>query len=205
MPGSLDDVVTNLRRAIEALDAAEVPSDLREVAFGRVFDLLAGSMDRAGTGEPASTGPVRLGEFSAPARPAAAISERSASIARELELEGEMIERLFDEHGPDELQFIGTLERFGTTKQSMVESVAILLCAARSAGGYDPDGRTPDAVIRAEIERHGLYDVTNYSKHTKRLRQLANPNGSGRSTTYKLKYEGRIRARELARTSLGLS
>lgn len=195
------ELVSNLKAAIAALDAAGVPSDLREVAFGRAFDVLSGPErpQRQATAMPsADVGTTAIAADTSP-------PHRFAAIAKELEVEPDLVERLFDEHGEDELQFVGSLQRLGSTKQAMVDGIAVLLCAARAAGGYDPDGRTSDAVIRAEVERHGLYDVTNYSKHTKNLRQLANANGSGRSTTYKLKYEGRVRARELARLLLGLS
>lgn len=196
-----EDLVSNLKAAVAALNDADVPSDLREVAFGRAFDVISG-LERPqphATDMPSAVSRIRAVAEDAP------LQHRFLAIAKELEVDQHLVERLFDEHGENELQFVGSLQRLGSTKQAMVDGIAVLLCAARAAGGYDPDGRTSDAAIRAEVERHGLYDVTNYSKHTKNLRQLANANGSGRSTTYKLKYEGRVRARELARLVLGLS
>lgn len=95
---------------------------------------------------------------------------------------------------------MGDLEKLGSSKQAKVEKIAVLLCAARQAAGFDADGRTSDEVVRAEIERHGLYDVTNYSKHVKALRSLTNANGSGKATTYKIKYEGRVAARQIAKS-----
>lgn len=199
-----DELVSQLKATVAALDAADVPAPLREVAFGRAFDVISGAAKRADRVPDDSSGPATPGAGATPGSEPPAVHS-FAGIAKELDLETELVERLFDEHGEGELQFVGTLERFGPTKQAMVDGIAVLLCSARAAGGYDADGRVSDAVIRAEVERHGLYDVTNYSKHMKNLRQLANANGTGRSTTFKLKYEGRMRARELARLALGAS
>lgn len=203
MAGRNDELVSRLKEVVAALDAADVPADVREVAFGRAFDAIWGASQSDRAGRPRHEGDDRRNE-EGPVTPSVArpTADKFSLIGKELEIEAELAERLFDEHGEDDLQFIGTLERFGTTKQAMVHGIAVLLCAARVAGGYDQDGRTQDRRIRTEVERHGLYDVTNYSKHTKQLRQLANVNGTGRSTTYKLKYEGRMRARELARLAV---
>ena len=99
-------------------------------------------------------------------------------------------------------QFAGDLEKLGNSRQAKVEKLSVVLCAARQSGRYDEDGRTPDTAVRAEVERHGLYDVGNYSKHLKHLRDLSNVNGSGKAMTYKLKYEGRVAARDIAKALL---
>src|SRR5258708_36881696 len=172
-----DELVVHLKEAIATLDAAGVPSELRQVAFAPTFEFIVRGMRSGAPGVTAEAQtPHRATATVSSADPS--MSQRFVAIAKELELDTELVERLFDEHSDGDLQFVGTLQRFGTAKQAMVDGVAVLLCAATRAGGYDSDGRTSDAVIRREVERHGLYDVTNYSKHTKQLRQLANVNGS---------------------------
>lgn len=188
--------VEALKAALAALAEAETPEHLQAAALGKMIDLYAGNKTTS----------------SAPSKPeqpsgrdegdSVVAGDRETAIAKELQIDPSLVERLFDEHDED-LQFIGDLEKLGRSKQSKVESLAVLLCAARQAAGYDADGRTSDESIRKEVERHGLYDVTNYSKHVKPLRALTNPNGSGKSTTYKIKYEGRVEARAIAKSLLG--
>lgn len=184
-----------LKAALAAVDEAATPEHLQAVALEKMLDLLAGEAESSTSG---ANQQVRRGDDDGDGT---VVDERQAAIAKELEIDPHLAERLFDEHD-DELQFIGDLEKLGGSKQSKVEKLAILVCAARQAAGYDADGRTSDAVIRKEVERHGLYDVTNYSKHVKSLRTLTNPNGSGKATTYKIKYEGRVTARSIAKLLL---
>ena len=184
-----------LRAALAAVNEADTPDHLQPVALGKMLDLFAG-------GAPVSAPEARQTGGASDGDGVVAVSgDRDKAIAKELEIDPLRVERLFDEHD-GALQFIGDLEKLGSSKQSKVEKLSILLCAARQAAGYDADGRTTDEVIRAEVERHGLYDVTNYTKHVKQLRTLTNPNGTGKATTYKIKYEGRMAARAIAKTLL---
>lgn len=184
-----------LRVALAAVNEADTPDHLQPVALAKMLDLLAG-------GAPVKASEARQTGGAGGGDGVAAVSgDRDKAIAKELDIDPALVERLFDEHD-GALQFIGDLEKLGSSKQSKVEKLSILLCAARQAAGYDADGRTTDEVIRAEVERHGLYDVTNYSKHVKQLRSLTNPNGTGKATTYKIKYEGRMAARAIAKTLL---
>jgi hypothetical protein len=183
-----------LRAALAAVNEAGTPEHLQPVALGKMLDLFAG-------GAPVSASEARQTGGASGGDGVAAVADRDKAIAKELDINPSLVERIFDEHD-GALQFIGDLEKLGSSKQSKVEKLSILLCAARQAAGYDADGRTTDDVIRAEVERHGLYDVTNYSKHVKQLRTVTNPNGTGKATTYKIKYEGRMAARAIAETLL---
>ncbi len=184
MSPATESVTAVLRAAYEAVIAADLPPELNPMAFEKALQMVAGeSADSVdGSGTPSSE---NAGAGGSP-------------IAKEFDINSDQVDRLFDEVD-GALQFVGNLEKLGSTKQAKVEGLAVLLIAARSAAGYDPDGRTADRVIRAEVERHGLYDKTNYNKHLRRLRSYANPNGTGKDATYKIKYEGRQRARELAK------
>ena len=111
-------------------------------------------------------------------------------------IQAEEVGRLFDDHDGT-LQFCGDVERLGNSRAAKVQALAILLVAARQAGGYDEE-RTGDAAIRTEVNRHGLLDTKNYAKNLKDLKKYANVNGSGRTATFKLKYEGSIEAKKIA-------
>jgi hypothetical protein len=186
--------VEALKAALAAVAEADTPEHLQAAALEKLIDLYAGDEASKPSRTEQSSGRGEGDDVVA--------GHREQAIAKELQIDSSLVERLFDEHDED-LQFIGDLEKLGRSKQSKVEKLAVLLCASRQAAGYDADGRTSDEVIRKEVERHGLYDVTNYSKHVKPLRTLANPNGTGKATTYKIKYEGRVEARAIAKSLLG--
>lgn len=186
-----------LSAAFAAVTEAGIPEPLHPVALAKAVDLIAGRVDVPTPAEPGQAQPPRRSEEGG-----GAMDGKALAIGKELEIDPALVERLFDEHD-GQLQFVGDLEKLGGSKQAKVEKLAVILCAARQAGGtYDEDGRTPDSAIRHEVERHGLYDVTNFSKHLKPLTRRANVNGTGKSATYKMKYEGRVEAREVAQTLL---
>lgn len=180
-------VVEVLKRALAAVDEAGLPSDLRVVGFERAVALMTTD---AGDGQPGSTIKRPQDEGNG------AAGGRLAKISSGLGVDPSQIERLFDEHEAA-LQFVGDLEKFGNTKAAKTQGLATIFLAGRQMGGYD-EGPSPDNVLRSELDRHGLLDVGNYSKYMAPLRTLYNVNGSGRNASYKIKYDGRQKAKELA-------
>lgn len=181
-----------LKSALTAVDEAAVPSDLRDTAFKFALESLSGQSRHAGpTGNAAITS-------TKPSEPAQhdAHSDRLASIASALDVSTDDAQRLFDEH-EGELQYVGSVELLGTSKVAKVQALTVLLVFGRSRGGYD-DGPTLDTVVRAEIERHGLLDTSNYTKNMPALKRWLNINGSGKSLNFKPKYEAAKEAREIA-------
>lgn len=188
-----------LQAAVKALEDANIPEDLRVPAFESAIRLVAGTdtpVMRAHSPVPAAAGASTRANGPGP-DPGA----RLQKVASQLGVAPESVERLFDEH-EGELQYVGDLEALGKAKSSKVQAVAILLVAARQAGGYD-EGPTSDTHVRKELDRHGLLDVSNYSKHLVPLKGYLNINGTGRNLNFKLKYEGRQRAKELAQQAMG--
>ncbi len=123
-----------------------------------------------------------------------------SAVATSFGVADDQIDRIFDDHD-GVLQFCGDVGKLGENKSARVKTLALLLMVARQAGGYD-EQRTDDAVIRAEVDRHGLLDSSNYTKHTKPLKKFANVNGAGKTATYKVKFEGREEAKEFVATLL---
>lgn len=184
-----------LRQALDAVDRAELPDNLREVGFRAAVDLIAPRPNAARTTwqlVPPAEGVDS--ETEADLQPSG--GERLMRIGSPLGIQAEHVGRLFDDHDGT-LQFCGDVARLGKSKAAKVQGLAVLLIAARQAGGYDEE-RTDDAAIRTEVDRHGLLDTTNYNKHLKDLRKYANVNGSGRKANFKLKYEGGIEAKRIA-------
>lgn len=189
-----------LRKALAAVEEAALPQDLRLAGFERAIEMITGGTaarppSLVGLGGDSTSGHGeeedgrRIGEAS-----------RLVKIEGELGLEEGQVERLFDEYEND-LQFVGDLEKLGASKAAKVGGLIVLYVVARQAGGYD-DGPTTDIRVRQEIDRHGLLDTGNYTKHITPLKSCLNFNGQGRALTFKPKYEGRLKAKELAKQAL---
>lgn len=195
------EVAEILRSAVEAVEKANVPDDLRIPAFESALLLFGGSSGS----QPPQTIPVpQAGAAATLAQQTGSgdqVDERLQRVAAELGIAPDTVERVFDDHEGD-LQYVGDLEALGKSKASKVQALAVLLVAARLAGGYD-EGSTLDIDLRKEIDRHGLLDTGNYTKHISPLKNVLNFNGAGRNLNFKVKYEGRQRAKVLAGQALG--
>jgi hypothetical protein len=196
------EAVDVLKKALAAVEEAALPQDLRLAGFERAIEMIAGgtaARPRSVAGQDGGSASGH-GEETNGRRSGEALGSRLAKIEGELGLAGGQVERLFDEHEGD-LQFVGNLENLGTSKAAKVSSLVVLYVIARQAGGYD-DGPTTDIRIRQEIDRHGLLDTGNYNKHITPLKSYLNFNGQGRALIFKPKYEGRLKAKELAKQAL---
>jgi len=182
-----------LRQALAAVQAAELPTDLREVGFVKAIEMLsAGELasTAADVGPTAGRGATATGQ-----RPAAGPQQGTGPVAKELGISDEQVRQLFDEH-EGTVQFVGDLDALGPTRPARATALALLMVAATGAGSEAP---VPDAVVRNEVERLGLYDQDNYSRSVVRpLKRDVNVNGRGTAATYKLKPSGRRRAKAIA-------
>lgn len=133
--------------------------------------------------------------------PAAAADDPWGHIADALGVRPELLDRVWEERG-GRLQLAGDPSRLGRTRAQRVGTAAVLLLAALRWSGQDGGEPVPDAVVRAEVERLGLLDTGNYTKHLAGRRHLLSVTGSGRTATYKLRYDGLEEARALAQTLL---
>lgn len=195
------DVSQILRDALTSVNEADIPDDLRVVAFENAVRLHgpAGPAAANGNAPSATSSPNGLGitanvKNSVTAEPG--LDNRVVLMGTELGIDAQAVDRLFAKH-EGELQFVGDFEKFGAAKAAKVQATVVLLVVARQAGGYD-DGPTPDLAIRKELDRHGLLDTGNYSKHLAPLRSVLNFNGANKTLNFKPKYEGKQRAKQLA-------
>lgn len=185
-------VATTLRAAVAAVEEAQVPDDLRPIAFSKAVDLLAGN----GPGGAPRLASAEGGPSGARRATAGAPSKGLEKIAVALGVPGNRIEMIYTEHG-EVLQVVADPDDLGNTTKERAKVVALLLAAGRQLGGWD-EGSTSDEYVRAEVDRLGVYDSTNYSKHVKELAAWFNINGSGKKASYKLKHSGRQHIKELA-------
>lgn len=160
----------------------------RPVAFQGFAARPAGRSDRL-----VSVGPTR--------GPAPAGDDPWGHIADALGVRPELLDRVWEERG-GRLQLAGDPARLGRTRAQRVGTAAVLLLAALRWSGQDGGEPVPDAVVRAEVERLGLLDTGNYTKHLAGRRHLLSVSGSGRTATYKLRYDGLEEARAVAQALL---
>ena len=123
-------------------------------------------------------------------------------IASAIEIPVTRVDRIFDEDD-GQLIFCGDVSVLGKSKAEKVAALAILLLAGRRWTGIDEGGPTRDAIVRSEVDRLGLLDTTNYSKHIAALKSYVTITGRGKEASYKIKYDGLEKAKLLGRSVAG--
>jgi hypothetical protein len=185
-----------LKRAVAAVEEADVPEDLRTLAFAKALDLLV-------SGKPSQSEDKNSGKSTSEGGGCGHQRDDFASrIAAKIDVSPTLVDRIFDEHEED-LIFSGDVSGLGKSRNEKVHALTLLLLAGRRWAGLDTGGVTQDGVLRAEIDRHGLLDVSNYSRQISVLKPYITITGSGKSGSYKIKYDGLEKAKQLARSMAG--
>jgi hypothetical protein len=179
-----------LAAALAAVQQANIPEPLRSVAFSKAVDLIARPSGTAAPGTGSGQTGAQVGSGAAPE------SDRLKRIADSLGVPQDRIEMIYQEH-EDALQVVADPDLLGSSTKERAKSVALLVAGGRQLGGWD-EGPTGDGVIRTEVDRLGVYDGTNYSKHVRELSAWFNINGSARRASFRLKHAGRQNLKELA-------
>src|SRR5947209_7719954 len=123
-PGSL------VRQTLECLEAENVPSDLRAVAFAKVFDLLSGVSLTSAAPEPPSASTTS----GSGGKPVVASDDWLEKISSRLGVSREQVEGVFFLDG-DKLELVVGHARFDTAKSRATEQIALLVSAGRQAAG----------------------------------------------------------------------
>ena len=180
-----------LSEALDAVNKAQIPSNLQEVAFSRALDVLL-----AGTGPAPSTAGAASSGNSSGTTSATDLTGGMAEIAKAFQLDPEKIEDFFSEHD-GELRVEVDTARLGSTTLDRAQGVALLLISGRQIGHYG-EGVTSLNQVREECDRHGVYDSKNFaSYHLKKLFPLLVVSGSGSNRSFRLKPSGREEAKKL--------
>ena len=144
-------IVAALEAAVEAVKAAKVPKDLREVAFNAVF------YGQAATPAGPTEAPKPLSEpQTQPGEQADAVGK----IAAKLELDVEMVSRVY-EVDEDGVHLTIKPNSLSSTKKFAQQEVACLLVAGRQAIGLEE--WTPTRTVIEATHDRGVHD-TNVSK-----------------------------------------
>jgi hypothetical protein len=175
-----------LRSAHQAVEAAEVPEDLRIPAFETAAALL----------QPSSQVPVGAPNPSLGVLPAGD-SPAASKAAQKLRVEKSLLSRVldFDEDG---VHVIVQRSKLARTKAEAIQQVATLVVAGRQATGIDPDGWTQQSHVRDATEALGVDDPKNFATHLKRVNGIRS-RGSGKTGELKMNAVGFEAAADLIR------
>lgn len=198
MTTSNDALVRALRQATAALDEAEVPEDLRSIAFDKAFDHLTGS-----GAIPASGGATASKQPSVSDNKALGGQDPIERIAGKLNVDPDLASRVY-EVDDDGVHLTLPRSALNEKKRLAMQEVARLVMAGRQA--IELEEFTPSKVIREACDSRGVLDAGNFAAalsaldgHGMRLR------GSGASREAKLNAAGYEAAGAVISRILGAS
>jgi hypothetical protein len=152
-----EELVDLLRKAAEAVERADVPQDLRGIAYSRALDRLGAAAPAGRNGSPA-----RNGVAAAPD----AVCREIERIARWMGVDAERVARVVEVDG-DGLHLTVPRSALAPVKLVAMQEVARLVSAGRQAAGLD-DEYTQLATIRDACDSRGVLD-RNFSSAMQRL------------------------------------
>lgn len=147
-------IVQRITMALKAVEEAQVPSDLRAIAFAHALE---------NSGDPSKPAP-------APARPNSPEDEAGLldSISRRVGADQHVVSRLFEERDGEVHLTVGKAQLpNGESKAASMRDVALLVAAGRQAAGLEEF--TPTSLIRRECDELGVLDSSNFSVEVARL------------------------------------
>jgi hypothetical protein len=187
-----------LSRALAAVDSAQIPDDLKEIAFTHALALLGAGVGPA-SGAGAKPGQTGTGN----AIPTPAVSTDGGAlgglglldkIAAGLGVELDKVKRLFAEKDGAP-QLIVKSSKLPKTKAAAAHDLALLMMAGRQLGGLDE--YTEAEVLRDLVKRYGKFDQSNFAQQMKALDHYILTDGKGASAKRKLTHPGIEAATEM--------
>lgn len=182
------DVSEKLRAAVEAIEAADVPDDLREVAFSRALDLLAGVQVPVPV-----KGDEPVGGTVHDEPPSGELPEVLERIAAELDVPAAAIERVYRVDG-EKLDLEVPPSALPDSDAGAARQIALLIAAGRQLGGLDEKWTDIDEIRDVCVE-YSRYDVNNFATSLKRLRDELRFGDEG----VRITRPGKERAQDLVR------
>jgi hypothetical protein len=166
-----------LAAAAQAVDEANVPEALREAAFVKAVDLLAG---KAPVPHASLVNITGTGQFA---------GEMTERVAQRLRVNPAAVAEAFDFAG-DDVSLILAPSRLPRQKAAAMRDVALLITAARQAAGIDSDGWTESEVIREACRNIGVFDSANFATEIGHMGNVFSFKGSGRNRVIKANLRG---------------
>lgn len=201
------DVAGILRSAKEAVENAEIPEDLRVLAFGKAVDLLTAPIvpaQRSDTSARQSSTETPTSENGAEASAGvtgAVVGDGQLSkLASQLKLDAELVSELFHILNDDVQLTFPPSKLPKNNKKLATQQIALLYAAGRQGLGLEEFTSTDS--IRKIVEDYGQLDSGNFAAHVKAMDDRVQLQQDGSKRLVKLKRTGWEAATELVR-SLG--
>ncbi|SRR6266508_605079 len=194
MPQRKKKIEEILREAAAAVAAADVPEDLRSVAFGKAVDLIAGFPTASDTGANVERRPRRQ------QRQAGSTGNPLEMISGKFEAEIDVIDEAFEvEDGVPQLTI--PRSKLANAKKAATKQIALLVAAARQAA--EVEDWSESTMIRETVERYGKYNGPNFAAAVSELEDDFSFSGKGQSRRVKVRREGFKNAGTLVKQLLG--
>lgn len=196
---SKESVADILAEAIAAVNAVDVPDDLKAAAFSKAVDVIMARRTAATPVRMDTAAPTPAAAPSA-AGPAPVAGDMVGAIAARLRLDREVVGEVFDETD-GKLDVIVPPRKLAAGKAPAVKQLALLVASARQAAGIEE--WTDADEIRQFVEDFKKYDQANFASTLKQMDDIFRIKQTGRKITVKLGRPGWDRAAELVTTLAG--
>lgn len=185
----MQEVVEILNQAHEAVEKSQLPDELRPVAFEKAVDIiLALTSPPSDARRPTDRG---VQDTDADRRDGNSAMDVVDKIAGALQIEVGVVERVFGEHGGGQPRIILPSPKLSPSKSAATREIALLVVAARTAVGLDPDDYTPVREIRKVAEDFNKCDPANFASTIREMNQYFRVRGDNQSREVKLNQPGR--------------
>jgi hypothetical protein len=157
-------LAARLRAAVEVVEAAHVPEDLRKIAFQRALDVILGPVVPVAPASPEAGPP---GASAQRASSTIDSGSRIAKLAAQLGIEPSTAAGAYD-IDDDGLHLVLAPSKFHSNVTTAMEEIARLVVAGRQAAGLDEEWTALNEV-RAACENRGRYSPGNFSTYVMKL------------------------------------
>jgi len=179
------DIASILADALKAVEAAKLPKEFQQVAFGKAVEILSGQSALA-------VAPVSHPSLKAPTGGIVPSTENQLDsigrIAAKLGVDRESAERVYDLEG-DELKLVLPSSKLAGPKKTATEEIALLVVAGRQASGLDQEATNAEKV-REAAEHYRKYDSPNFSRTIKDMHDVFIVRENGRKKMLKMTQPG---------------
>jgi hypothetical protein len=192
-----------LRTAQEAVDDAQLAEAFRVTGFEKAVDLLAvqaGLVPAVSASLPLP--PNGSGSSSAGSTPPNdADAKTLARVAAKLKVSTDAVGEVFHIEDDRPILIIGT-GKLESGKGPATKQIALLISAARQAGGWDSDW-TSVTEVRPVAQNYGKFDSGNFASTIKEMDDVFNFTGDGQSRKIKVNRKGLEEAAALVKKLAG--
>ena len=171
-----------LVEALRAVEEAEIPAELRQVAFEKAIELAAGlTLSRADAGGTA----LQPKAPTPPGERAAESEEPLQRIASKLKLDREVVSHVYNVTPDGKLEIVVSPGRLPSKFGPAMRELALLVASGRQAGGFDTEWTSADE-IRQVCEHFKRFDGANFATHLKQMEEVFLVRGTPRKREVKM-------------------